>query len=282
MQTITITTNGTETEANITDKDAQTLATLTGTPRGSFAFVSKLVSGEAGKKGCERPEISDRLFLAQPRYDRFLARKRATIERVTLDVTPLLPSSFDMTKAEALFSEARAELIASYERDNDETAGQRAGQAINYGEHKGFRLHLVSEKSADGLMRPVLDADGRPTVDGIMVSFYEIAKTVHQEARYRPVNSRAKTIMKKAIERAMSAMDPTCRDRFKHLNLCKANFQRVAMNSTVVAGMVRDMQTAEFDASIAEAYRHIGNLPTAPIATLTAEADADTTASVPV
>jgi len=267
--------NGRTELANISQRDAILLDEVTGTQRGSFAFISNHVSGEAGVKGCLRPEISDRLLLSNPRYDRFLARKIEAVQAVTLDdVTPLLPRAFFAKVGEGadigeMFSEAQATLLARYRGEDTGTAGQREGQAEAYGEHKGFRLKLATAKVGN-VMRPVVDSEGHPTVDGIMVSFYEVSKTVHQSSEYKPVNSRADKIMRDTIEKVLKLRK--VRVAYKHFNLCKGNFTAFSMNSATILGMVRDTATAELDAQVANMVRHIGDLPASPLETLEREA----------
>jgi hypothetical protein len=297
MPTITINHNGTYELANISEEGARILEALKDTPRGSFGFVKDHVSGTAGEKGCITPEKSDRLFLTQVRYDKYLQRKRLALKEVTIDdVVSILPRHIDpkydffrKVEAEAvkrakklkldkveeldinnLFVQAKATLALRYEGQDKNTQGQREGQTINYGAYNGFRLKLQTVKQ-DGVMRPLVDGNGRLTVTGIMIPFYEVKRTVHQKAEYKPVNSGIDKIMRDTIERAMSRKG--IRTAFKSFNLLNGNFQKISLNSAQIFGMVKGTETAQMDAELAHNIRDIAELDDLPLAVLAAEAE---------
>lgn len=257
---------------NVTDEVLTVLGEIAG-PRGSFAFIR----GHVSETGRTVPEIVDQWFLSQPRYDRYLERKIAGLADITLeDVTPLLPRDF-FPKAFSkgldigdLFEASKTVLRDRWTKESPDTAANREGQAATHVTLNGFRCHVVTEK-IDGLMRPVLDTAGRMTVDSIKVAFYQIAKHVHQAGVFKPVNSRPDTIMRNTIEVAISRNG--VRTTWAEFSLQKHNFISISMNSAVILGWVRDIQTAAMDAAMAQHYREIGNLTASPMETLVREAN---------
>ena len=269
----------TEVQVNVTDEVTIVLDEIRG-PRGSFAFIR----GHVSESKRTTPEISDKWFLSAPRYDLFLARKLAGLEKVTLeDVIPLLPRSKTNPKQDfftkmgeetdigEMFAECKNTLHARYSKDDSRTAGNVLGQVATNCHIEGIKCHLLTAKVPDsGLKRPVLAENGLMTVDSIKVAFYCIRKRVYQKGVYKEVNSGAPVMMRNAIEAAMAKAG--VRTHWTEFSLQKRNYTALSMNSAVILGMVRDLQTAELDASMAEAYRTLGSLPLAPMATLEAEA----------
>ena len=281
MQIKTATYLSTEIKVNVSDEVLSVLRAIDG-PRGSFAFIRNHVS--ASKRTV--PEVSHKWFISRPRYDKYLERRAAGLEAVVWDdITPLLPRDKDdprydfFSKAgqidvEELFNEQMAVLRKRYAGENEKAAGLRAGQATSNVLLDGMKCHVVTAKLSNGLYRPVLDDAGNMTVDSIKVAFFCVKKEVLMAGVYKKVNSGLPVMMRNTIEHVMARNG--VRTHWTELSLQKHNYTALSMNSTVILGWVRDLHTAEIDADMAEAYRHIGNLPASPLATLEAEANTQT------
>lgn len=254
----------TETVANLVDY-------INTAKRGQFAFIKNHVSGEAGKSGCIVPGISDIWLLSLPRYDRYKVRLAAAIASVSAD--DVRRSGLSATDEDV--TEARNVLLARLAGTDTNTEGQRAGQRNCYANIGQVRVHLYTAKSSTTqLMEPVTGNNGNMVADSVMLAFYEIRRYYHQHREDKPVNSRPDTILRNTIERL--ALKSQGMAHYKGLSLQKGNFSFLTLSSRKIAGMVRNIETAEVDAAMAEAYRDIGNLEAGPWSTLMAEADAAT------
>ena len=258
----------------VTDVLARNLAAVNAVNRGQFAYVAKLVSGTVGKDKCERPSVTDRWMLANPRYDKYAARMIAAIAPLTeTDIHTALLGNPVASRPDfpALFTEAKDKVLKGYAGTREDTQGHRDGQANCYATYGKVKVHLVTETGTDGLMHPVLNEDGYCIGDSAMLPFFEIKRHTHQRAEYGHVNHRALTIVQDTIkERARQLTHGL--GEWKTLSLHKANFEYITLNSVEIAGMVRDTMTAELDAAYAEAIREIGNLAAGPWETLQADA----------
>jgi hypothetical protein len=262
---------------SVTEALAESLETVANVRGGTFAFVSRLVSGTPGKDKCVTPSITDRWFLAMPRYDRYLARLSAAVAHITLaDVREALADNAVSARPDfaALFATAIANVGEGYAGTRSDTVGQRAGAVSCYAHFGKARVHLVTEKGTDGIMRPVANGEGNMVGDSAMVPFYEIRRRTYQKAVYLPTNSRPLTIVQDAIRDL--AHKETGLAEWKALSVQKANYGFITLDSARIHGLVRDLMTAELDARFAEAYREIGNLAAGPFQTLQAEAQAVT------
>jgi len=271
--------NGQSTEVNASEELAQLLADIGDAGRGHFAFIRGHVSGSEGTK-CETPEISDRCFMQRPHYGRYKARMAIAIESnsVFSAIRAMSTEQFDKVAADCdakgiemseLYETCKETVLTRLDGDDPTTAGQRAGQAANHASFAGWQVHLKSAKTggADSPVRPVHDADnGLMTVDSVMLPFFQIRKSHDrdglQKGKWRPVNSRVKTIMQEAIKRATGI--PT----FKKFSLSKRNFESIHMSGMEIAGFVSDAAMAEIDLEMGALLRDIGALPDSPSATL--------------
>jgi len=131
-------------------------------------------------------------------------------------------------KVLATFDKAKAELTASMEKTlaGDRSGSHREAHVRCYAVmDNGVKIHFVTEKGADNKMQPVLDANGNPTAKSIMVSGLEVNRTYVKEGIYKKVNSQAKTIMKKMIEKKIG------KNKFKTFSLKEDNFQTLAIDN---------------------------------------------------
>lgn len=131
-------------------------------------------------------------------------------------------------KVLATFDTAKAEMKASYEKTlaGDRSDAHRQGHDRCYQVmDNGVKLHLKTEKGADGLMVPVLDDEGNAMAESIMLSGLEISRKYVKEGKYKEVKSQSKTIMKTMIENKIGA------NKFKMFSLKEDNFESVAIDN---------------------------------------------------
>lgn len=266
-----------EVEISVTDSIAKVIDAINETGRGQFGFIKNHVSGEVGKDKCIRPKVSDMWFLTNPRYDRWLARKREAVTALDVETVAARSSKlWDKMREKAgknaditaLFEKAKKEILDSVAKTEagDRSDGHREGHDRCYVRLGNVTIHLATAPDSNGLMAPVRDERGRMIAEGCMLPFYAIKRVYSDEGEYGKVDSRALTLMKKAIEKA------TCLHDFKTFNLAKANFTTITFNSKTVFGYVRDSETAVLDTLIVDLIRDIGGLATDPLAVLRTEA----------
>ena len=299
MELQTVNYDGLEVQVNMPDQLAIVLAEVNSAHRGRFAFVKNHVSGKAGEAGCEIPGISDMWFLSLPRYDRYIARIIAAMQAVDIhDVVAFIASKphyltsrgYDNWTAyrkavEAsktpdigiLFETSKKTKISQKQGTDPTTEGQRAGHRNCFGSSGNAKVHFVTEKDESKHMFPVLDGAGRMTASSVMLPFFEIRRWYSQYPKYKSKNSRYDTVMRDAIEE--TAHKAIGLASWKRFSLQKGNFTAISLDSKMILGWVRDLGTAELDASLADAYRAIGALSTSPLATLTEDAEVTVSAN---
>ena len=298
MQTITVEYQGNPETVNIEEQTAQVFSDIEAAHGGRFAFIAGHVSGEAGKKKCITPCVSNRWFLSHVRYDRYVERMIEAVEAVEMltVVSRMHPDQFDKVRAyieandttvEAFFTESKATVLSRLAGEDAMTAGNREGQAANCAYSNGWKLNLRSAKDPEtGIKRPVRDNAGCMTVSSIALSFFEISKRdtptaqypgLHP-AEYAPTNSRATTIMTDAIKRTAQSVGGV--RQYKTFSISKRNYQHISLDGQTILGMVRDSETAELDAKLADFFRYVGELDAAPLQALMADVQATATATV--
>jgi len=290
MRIITVEHKGIPTQVNIAEQTSDMLEDLGTAGRGRFAYITGHVSGTVGKKKCTRSCVSNRWFLSRIRYTRYVERMIAAIEAVEFltVISRLHPEQFDKVRAycekkkiapETLFNESQETLLSRLHKEDTGTAGQREGQAVNVCQINGWTITLQTAKDPDtGLMRPVLDDSGRMTAKSIKLPFFEISKVETPTAKYpglhpgkyEKTNSRPDTIMRNAVERTAQEMGGI--RQYKTFSLQAGKYQKITMDGKAIYGMVRDSETAEMDAKLAEFIQYVGELEAAPLAALLAEA----------
>jgi len=298
MRIRTLDYDGEKVEVNIPDQIDIVLDEVNSAHRGRFAFVRNHVSGAAGEKGCITPGISDIWFLSLPRYDRYVARIIAGVESLDiLDVVAYIASNPNFLKSrgfeqssgfesweayrakvetsktsdvDELFANSRQTVLDRKQGTDPTTAGQRHGQRVCYAKSGNAKVHLLTAPDDTGHKVPTLDSNGRMTAKSIMLPFYIIRRSYSQAPKWTGKKSRVDTIMRDAIENAVHAKLGLA--HWKTFSLQKGNFTAISMDSRMILGWVRDLGTAELDASLAEAYRAIGALSDSPMNTLKQDA----------
>lgn len=93
-----------------------------------------------------------------------------------------------------------------------------------------IKVHYISEKNADGIKVPVLNADGLPMVESILVPYLEIKTVTVVEGKRKVVNSGSKVLMDNAIEKAMSK-----RYAFRMMSLKDDSFDEFKVGSETIS-----------------------------------------------
>lgn len=255
--------------------------------RGRFAYVASHVSGTAGEKGCITPYVSDILFCRNPRYDLYLARKRDAIAALPDFAAVHAAAPREAAKARAATSDVPAEFAAAKAVLLDRIVKSMAGDTSDpfrmaaeacYCHRKGWRLHLLTEdtpaptpdKPKRTVKRPVVDADGRMTVHSIMLPFYTVRRTPVVHGEWKPVNSKADTLMRDAVEAATGLPE------FKGFSLTLENFASLTLDAKTIYGSLPNPQTAAYD----EHIKAICGLDALPLDAL--RQDAENSVGMPV
>lgn len=248
-------------EVQIDEKLAAVLDMVASNQRGRFAYVAKHQSG-LGDSSCLEPAVSDKWFISNPSYSKYLIRKSAAILAVTdeaevaANVSTALWDEITAKRGNLtvgqLFCKAKAELLASIvtTQAGDRTDGFRTGHDACYAYFTGgdveVKIHLFTEKDGEGHMRPVL-VNGLLLANSIMLPYFLINKRVISAGVYKPVNSRALTLMKRAIETTIDKVHGV--KDWTNLSLGAGNFESVSLNNQQIAGLVSDLPvTKAFDA----------------------------------
>jgi hypothetical protein len=263
MKIVTANYAGTDTHVCIPDDLHDVLQHIATVQRGRFGVVTGHLSG-IGNPKCIRPTESNITFCTNPRYDNWLARRKAGVQAVTVNDIMAHPDFKEIvakTKGSvpALFDEAKAEVLASLEASQagDENAyslGQTLTHATYMAGDVPVKLHLVTEKDEDGHKRPVCNAIGLMDVDSVKLPFFEVHRKVTDHGEWKPTNSRALTLMKDAIKDASDVPD------WKELSLGKGNFRTLTLDKATVYGLVREPLLVEVPAPKADVFAFICGL----------------------
>lgn len=222
-------------QVNITERQLDVLNSLDSCRHGGFATVHGYKSGTVGKKKCLRQRVSNINFVSKFHYTTLVEKwldKAETVELEDLD----LPAN-----AAAKFSEAKAELIASYKRtlDDEKTnstpinEGHRAGHKRCYiHSDTGIKCNLVTTFDKDlKCMIPVIAENGLPTIASIMVSVLQINQKILDPGEYGATKHQAKTIAKNAIEKLAKGVSKP----YKMLSLKDDNFEKLSMDGEEIS-----------------------------------------------
>lgn len=215
-------------------RQASTIQTLLECQKGGFANVR----GYTATSGRVSPETANLTVLTRFSTERLYKRKMKALQEMTLDdiKDQLLKndkvSALPFAALNKAFEDRKATEIASMQKtlDGVRDDSRRAAHDRNYVSiGDGVKVHFVSEKNADGIMVPVLNADGLPTVESIMLTVVEIAKTVLVEGEYKKVNSGVPVL----ISNAMHANLPKS-TKIKTLSLKSDNFESLVIDGETV------------------------------------------------
>jgi len=264
MKTRLVQYQGQPTEIAMSDDLASVLGEVSSAQRGRFAYVEAHRSG-VNDAACNRPTISDKWFIGNPRYDRYLERKSAAFLPLTLaevasnvkretwtkltgkltaENATATANKKPITTIEQLFSKAKAELLKSIvtTQAGDRSDGFRTGHDACYATFTGgdvsVSIHLKTEKDNDGHMRPVLGTFGLFEASSIMLPYFLLNRRTIDPGDWRQVDSKALTLMKRSIEEASGVPEWNC------LSLGVGNFKSISLNSGTILGKVQDLTAA--------------------------------------
>lgn len=166
--------------------------------------------------------------------ERLYERKMEALSNVTFkDIEALVeadPVLSAKPRAELLtiFNERKANEVASMAKTlegSDRTDAHRAAHDRCYARlADGIKVHLVTEKDADGVMQPVL-TDGLPTVASIMVHYLELNRDVREAGERKVVNSGAPVRISNCIAKVLNQKSVG----LKTLSLKDGNFERLVV-----------------------------------------------------
>jgi len=230
---------------NCTNKQAQAIAQLREAHKGFAAVKGYIPSTSWTVRPVQNIQmiigfVTSRLYKRQ-----VTAMRELTID--DLNTSKWIPSKGKNSCATAqeqfdfciaLAAEQKSKSLAGELENAHTTAHKRNYLTIS----NSIKVNFVTEK-INGLQIPVLDANGIPTVDSILVPYLEI-KTVTVEAGERKnVNSGSKVLMDQAINQALSK-----RLAFKQISLKDDNFDsltvgRENISSEGLSGAVKIMES---------------------------------------
>jgi len=225
-------------QVNITPEQKSVLDVLAQVRHGGFASV---IEYSPESNYVTRP-VQNIQFVSKFSY---LKRNNKLLERaeaITLDNLKLADPKLDLPagKLQALFDEAKSEVVMSLRKtmDGDRSDSHRQAHDKFYIQASmGVKVHLQTEK-VNGKTRLVTE-NGVPMAKSIMVSVLEVGKQVLKEGECKKVNSRSKTLMKKAIIQAAEKGML----KFKMISLKSDNFKELRLGGEVVA--VEDLEEAK-------------------------------------
>lgn len=210
----------------VSARQAAALDILMDTNAGGFSTVHGYVASSTG-------EVSDITFISRYSMEKLYQRKKAYLEGVTCD--DIMDAIRDNPKIQAMdtdslykaFSDRKAYLLESIQKtqDGDRSDAHRQAHDRNY--HTlvpGVKVNFKTEK-VDGKQIPILDADGFPTVESIMLNIIQVSKNVKVHGEYKSVNSGVPVILSNAIE---SKMPKSC--KVKSLSLKENNFDKLSIS----------------------------------------------------
>lgn len=234
-----------DTPFRCTPAQAETLDRLSALRKGGFGSVKGYRPTTGYVPG--KTPVVDMQIITRFETNKLYTRKRAALEAITFaDVAE------DIAKADKLralpsgecldlFNKAKAAAIESIDKtlEGDRSDAHRQGHDRCYSRvADGVKVHLVTEKGADGLMHPVL-TDGLPTLASIMVPYLEINRTVRVPGEYKVVNSGPKVLMDNVIAKHMNARSVG----YKTLSLKEGNFESLAVGKQNITP--DDLKTVE-------------------------------------
>jgi len=227
-------------------RQAATIELLCNSNAGGFATVKGYVS----KSGRVSPETADITFISRFSVSRLYKRKIAALEALTLaDVMPELIEK-DKVKAmpmEALnkaFNDRKATEIASLQKTLDGTDRDDAHRQAHDRNYvtitDGVKVHFLSEK-VDGIMVPVLNEDGLPTVESIMLNIIQVSKNVTIPGEYKVVNSGVPVLISNALNNLLPKSS-----KIKTISLKEDNFDSLHLaNMEYLPEDFKGMYTAD-------------------------------------
>lgn len=228
-QNVLIEVNGTKLWASA--RQAETLERLKETRKGGVATVK----GYRPTTNYVTPPVKDMQILTRFSTERCYERFIMGVEAVTFDmVKPKLsknPKLAALTEADAIkaFNERKAYILEAKRKSlaGERDTAQHEAHDRNYvNVTEGVKIHLVTEKNADGIMVPV-KRDGFPMLASIMLSALVLNETTVTEGVRKPApNSGVPVLMGNLIEGFLNDRSTG----FRTIKLGEDNFDSVKID----------------------------------------------------
>ena len=191
---------------------------------GGFASF-KYTSG-INAKNCIKPEKS--LICGQTNviYDNHKKKVQAAIAAIEL-----ADLSLKDDKLTSLSSDKQAELFNKAKHEMLNGTGRKAPIAYRASFANGIGVNLLTEKVGNET-KIVLNGEGNPVAKSVQIAILQRSKTVIEAGEYKPVNSRALTIMKNTITSAIKKQTGT----YKSLSVTPESCQVAKINGDIITG----------------------------------------------
>lgn len=221
--------NGTKLWASA--RQAETLERLKETRKGGVATVK----GYRPTTDYVTPPVKDMQILTRFSTERCYERYILGVEAVTFDmVKPKLagyPKLAALSESDALTAfEYRKAFLLNAKRNSlngERDTAQHAAHDRNYvGVTDGVKIHLVTEKNAEGIVTPI-KRDGFPVLNSIMLSALVLNETTVQEGVRKPAaNSGVPVLMGNVIEGFLNKRSTG----YRTVKLADDNFESVKID----------------------------------------------------
>lgn len=216
---------------NVSESIAKVLSVLSETRKGGFAVIKGYVSSSNRVE----PETSDITFNSRFSYENLIMKKMDMLssirfEDLELKGEKLLKLSIEDQKKQ--FIDSKSKMMTSIETTLTgvrEDAHRIAHDTFYCQVDNGVKVHLKTEK-VNGETRLILE-NGRPTAESIMISALEVGRKVKVPGVYKVVNSGAKVLMDKAIEKVLKTKG--FKD-IKTFSLKEGNFESLHIDGSVI------------------------------------------------
>lgn len=212
---------------------ASTLAALESTRKGGIATVV----GYKPSTGYTVKPLIDMQVITRFSTSKLYERRMLALDALSYhDVLPFMLEDEKLAAALkddklaliSVFNTRKASEIESHAKTNsgDRSDAHRQAHDTFYGRiFDGVRVHYVTEK-VDGETRLVLNGEGLPTVDAIMLSILELSRTVREAGAYKVVNSGIPVRVSDAIKKALNKRSV----QYKALSLKPDNFEMLRVD----------------------------------------------------
>lgn len=218
----------------MTPEQAEALKILEEANRGGCAAVTGYIPSTGW---VQRPKKNIQM-LTRFDYNNLLRRKRVALEAITFEDVDVFvdPDSklgiLSESKRRDWFDKRKAQELESIDKtlSGDRSDAHRQGHDRCYARFaEGVKVHLETEKKADGHMHPVL-YNGHPRVQSIMVHFLQLNEVVTLPGVRKVVNSGPSVLMKNAINKVLNQRSVG----IKSLSLKDDNFEKLSIHHDLV------------------------------------------------
>jgi hypothetical protein len=220
------------TKINISASMVEVIEALETARKGGFAVLKDYVS----TSNRTEPEVSDITFNSRFSYENLLTKKSDLLasirfEDLTIKGEKLL--SLDVEAQKKQFIACKTAMVESIEKTlaGVRDDAQRVAHDTFYQKVcEGVKIHLQTIKGANGT--ELVLQNGLPIAESIMVSGLEVGRKIKTPGVYKVVNSGAKVLMDKCIEKALK--EKGFRD-IKTFSLKKDNFSSLYIDKMEIS-----------------------------------------------